>query len=150
MENDKDLNLKMFIQVGRNWGWYERLHWTDERWQLFFRMHEVHFYLGFRDSKEIGYFELIHHPSDEMEIKHFGLLPEYIGKGLGGLFLSQAIHTAWRFYPKSIFLYTAQTDSPSALANYLARGFKIEYEETRLEIIPSAAEYQKALEQVYA
>ena len=40
----------------------------------------------------IGFFELLYNPKlNETEISYFGLLEEYIGKGIGGYALSEAI-----------------------------------------------------------
>ena len=63
------------------------------------------------------------------EIAYFGLLPKFIGKGLGGGFLSYAVEKAWEFKKKRIWVHTCNYDHPNALKNYKARGFEI-YKET--------------------
>jgi len=142
-ENSQELNLSMFSDVGRAYGWFERLTWTNSDWDKYFSDNDVIFYLGYHRNRIIGYLEMIHHASDEMEIVHFGLLPEFVGKGLGGYFLSQAIHAAWRFYPVRVFLNTCDTDHPAALQNYLKRGFKIIETGLRFENRPDKLEFER-------
>src|SRR4030095_14361795 len=54
----------------------------------------------------------------------FGLLPEFIGRGLGGPLLTSAIEEAWRTSPSAsrVWVHTCNLDHPSALGNYQARG----------------------------
>jgi len=65
------------------------------------------------------------HPGDEIEIKTFGLLPEWTGKGLGGFALTLAIEQAWNLQPEvtRVWLHTSTKDHPRALPNYHRRGF---------------------------
>lgn len=142
-ENSRQLNFYMFRLVGSEYGWIDRFAWTHLDWQKYFTDNDVFFYLAYHKNTLIGYLELIHHASDEMEIVHFGLLPEFVGKGLGGYFLSQAIHAAWRFYPARVFLNTCDTDHPSALQNYLKRGFKISETGVRFEKRPDKSEFEQ-------
>ena len=67
------------------------------------------------------------HLQDEIEIAYFGLLPEFIGRGFGGALLASAIQNAWGWAPtpSRVWVHTCNRDHPSALANYLARGFTI-------------------------
>ncbi len=64
---------------------------------------------------------------EEVEIAYFGLLPDFIGRGLGGALLTSAIENAWTWSPtpSRIWVHTCNRDHPFALANYQARGFAI-------------------------
>ena len=75
-------------------------------------------------SREAGDSVLV---KSEIEIAYFGLLPEFIGRGLGGVLLTSAIETAWAWTPtpSRVWVHTCNRDHPSALANYQARGFEI-------------------------
>jgi len=70
--------------------------------------------------------------TEDVEIAYFGLLPEYIGRGLGGALLASAIENAWAWSPtpSRVWVHTCNRDHPNALANYQARGFKIYKVET--------------------
>ena len=75
-----------------------------------------------------GYFELNTEGRD-VELAYLGLLPIFVGKGLGGGLLSAAIENAWGAETKRVWVHTSSLDHPYALKNYQDRGFKI-YSET--------------------
>ncbi|KAB2376426.1 GNAT family N-acetyltransferase [Actinomadura montaniterrae] len=62
----------------------------------------------------------------EVEIKSFGLLPDFVGKGLGGYALTLGIQHAWALSPTAtrVWLHTSSFDHPNALPNYHRRGFR--------------------------
>ena len=81
-------------------------------------------FVGYYDGTPVGYYELMPE-GDNVELAYFGLLPEFVGKGLGGALLTSAINEAWALEPKRVWVHTCSLDHPSALANYRARGFKL-------------------------
>ena len=56
----------------------------------------------------------------------FGLLPDHIGRGIGGHFLTLAVRLAWTTAPNvsRVWLHTSIRDHPHALPNYERRGFR--------------------------
>jgi GNAT superfamily N-acetyltransferase len=56
----------------------------------------------------------------------FGLLPEFVGNGLGGCALTLAVQRAWALGPpvNRVWLHTSSQDHPRALPNYHRRGFR--------------------------
>jgi GNAT superfamily N-acetyltransferase len=66
------------------------------------------------------------HPGGEAEIVTFGLLPEFVGKGLGRYALTLGVQQAWAFAPtvNRVWLHTSSKDHPGALPNYHRRGFR--------------------------
>src|SRR5437588_207303 len=93
---------------------------------------------GNYDNALAGYYELRrnHAPSapsyrdeykGEVEIAYFGLLPDFIGRGLGSALLTSAIENAWAWAPtpSRVWVHTCNRDHPNALYNYQAGGFKI-------------------------
>jgi len=58
-----------------------------------------------------------------VEIAYFGLLPEFVGRGLGGHLLSVAVERAFESGARRVWLHTCTRDNPAALPNYLKRGF---------------------------
>ena len=70
-----------------------------------------------------GYFELRRDRAGGIEIVYFGLLPEFTGRGLGGHMLTAAVERAWSQGAERVWLHTNTLDHPSALPNYLKRGF---------------------------
>jgi len=114
-----------YIAVGAEWGWYDRLQWNRERWFAHASRQDLATWIGFTRGSPAGYFELVSHPDNEIEILSFGLLPTFIGCGLGKELLAAAIECAWQTGPSRIWLSTCSLDHPHALPNYQAAGFKI-------------------------
>ena len=61
----------------------------------------------------------------------FGLMPEFLGQGLGRYFLQWTIDRAWSYSPRRFWLHTCTKDHPAALPNYLKAGFAIYKEEVK-------------------
>jgi GNAT superfamily N-acetyltransferase len=72
-----------------------------------------------------GYFEIEKGPEGDVHIVNFGLLPQFIGQGLGGDLLTRAVERAWDWGATRVWVSTCSHDHPHALKNYLARGFRI-------------------------
>ena len=72
-----------------------------------------------------GYFELRRDDDDSIEIAYIGLLPAFVGRGLGRCLLSAAVERAWACGARRVWLHTCSFDHPAALPNYLARGFRV-------------------------
>ncbi len=120
-----ELNRFLYNAVGTEWCWYARRTWTYAKWFEFLDRPEVGTWVAYVRGTPAGYFELEMQAEESVEIAYFGLLPPFIGQGMGGALLSDAVATAWEFGAKRIWLHTCSMDHPSALANYQARGFKI-------------------------
>jgi GNAT superfamily N-acetyltransferase len=56
----------------------------------------------------------------------FGLVPELIGRGLGGALLTRATELAWELAAPGgrVWVQTSSHDHPHALRNYERRGFR--------------------------
>ena len=128
----------MYIAVGETWKWIDKRPWTNERWNKYASAPNLRTFAAYYDNALAGYYELRRSdmPSTsshrggsdgEVEIAYFGLLPDFIGRGLGGTLLRSAIKSAWTWEPKPsrVWVHTCNRDHPNALNNYQARGFKI-------------------------
>jgi GNAT superfamily N-acetyltransferase len=65
-------------------------------------------------------------PGGEVEVDTFGLLPDHIGQGMGGHFLTVGVRLAWAVAPavSRVWLHTCSRDHGHALPNYERRGFR--------------------------
>ena len=124
-----ELNRFLYEVVGRDWQWTYRLPWSPERWKTYVLRDELSTWLGTCEGMTVGYFELEKQDEGNVEIKIFGLVPQFVGKGLGGHMLTQAIRTAWDMGASRVWVHTCTLDAPAALPNYLARGLRIYKEE---------------------
>ena len=123
---DFQLNKFFYKQVGKKHRWIDRLSWTDEKWINFISNKNLETYVISEFEDLIGFFELLYNPElKETEISYFGLLEEYIGKGIGGYALSEAIKKAFEKNIKRVWLHTCTLDHPNALKNYIARGMRV-------------------------
>jgi len=129
------INHFFFVNVGRPWKWYSRLKWTLADWQALVEKETTATWIGYVQGSPFGYIEL-DHQAENVEIAFFGLLPQFIGMGLGGFLLSEAIRLAWEREPQRVWVHTCTLDHKYALNNYLARGFSICRKETLPELVP--------------
>jgi GNAT superfamily N-acetyltransferase len=119
-------NRFLYQYVGESWQWTDKLTLSDSEWQEFVEDPQLRTWVGYYKGSIAGYFELKATDSGDTEILYFGLAPNFIGKGLGGYFLSQAIKNAWSIPgTRRVWVHTCNLDHPSALANYQARGLKL-------------------------
>jgi GNAT superfamily N-acetyltransferase len=116
---------RLYSEVGSQYHWVDRLVWTDDDIRAYLADPEVSLWILSVDGGVAGYFELRRHADDSVEIAYFGLLPPYVGRGLGKYLLSEAAARAWELQPARVWLHTSTLDHPAALPNYLARGFAV-------------------------
>jgi len=114
----------LYAAVGANYHWVDRLPWTDEQVRARIADPRVSLHVLYVKGAPGGYFELGQHPDGSCEIAYFGLLPEFLGRGLGKHLLSIAVQTAWSARPARVWLHTCTLDDPAALPNYVRRGFR--------------------------
>ena len=119
-----ELNRFLYTAVGSRWGWIHRRDWSYETWQQYLSRPDMHTWVGYVCGTPAGYFEL-EQEGEEVEIRSFGLLPQFYGRGLGGDLLTRAVRIAWSMHASRVWLHTCSLDSPLGLKNYLARGFRI-------------------------
>lgn len=117
-------NRFLYATVGADWYWRDRLSWSEEAWRRAIDRPEVATWVAYVQGAPAGYFELERQADGAVEISYFGLLPGFIGRGLGGALLTDAVREAWAFGANRVWLHTCTLDHPSALANYQARGFR--------------------------
>jgi GNAT superfamily N-acetyltransferase len=136
-----DLFRSLYVEVGKNYHWIDRLAWTDQDIRAYLAQPEISLWLMTYDKETAGYFELRKCEDGSTEIAYFGLMPQFIGRGLGKHLLTSAVEQAWAGGANRVWLHTCTLDDPAALPNYLKRGFKsfkTEKYEVELPSVPSA------------
>jgi len=113
------------------WSWNDKRNWTDEQWREYGLASGQRTFAAYYKDSLTGYYEL-RRDDEGVEIAYFGLLPEFIGRRLGGALLTSAIERAWWMSPAAtrVWVHTCSLDHPGALGNYQARGMVIYKEET--------------------
>ena len=113
---------KYYYGVGERYFWLDRMVMPDE--ELFQKINapNVEIFVFYVNNETAGYIEFLREEKF-VEVVYFGLLPEFIGKGLGKYFLQWVIAKAWSYQPKWIQLNTCTLDHPNALSTYKKAGF---------------------------
>jgi len=131
-----ELNRFLYTVVGADWWWYSRLPWDRVRWLAYLDRPDLETWIAYVSGTPAGYFELERQGGGDVELAYFGLLPGFIGKGLGGQLLTAAIARAWDMAARRVWVHTCDLDHPQALSNYQARGFRIFRTEQKMEALP--------------
>ena len=115
----------LYDTVGADWDWYERRRLSDEALAAIVHDDAVEVYVLYVRGVPAGYAELDRRVEGEVEIAYFGLMPDYIGRGLGPALLDWALERAWSYGPRRVWLHTCSLDHPKALAVYRRAGFEV-------------------------
>lgn len=134
-----ELSRSFYEHVGRDWLWVDRLAWTASEWEAWVDRPGYEMWISRVGARPAGYLELDGDPLANAEIAYFGLLPDFLGAGLGGDLLTAGVRRAWERGASRVWVHTCSLDGPHALANYEARGFCL-YDTTieRLDVPPNA------------
>ena len=114
----------LYCHVGGPWLWYERRAMDNETLRAIIHDPAVSIHVLYFDGVPAGYVELDSRVDREIELAYFGLLPEFIGRGLGSWLLNWALDTAWNREPSRIWVNTCNLDHPKALPCYQRAGFE--------------------------
>ena len=116
--------------VGEPWNWRSRRRLSDDAIAAIIHDPRVEMHVLYVEGVPAGFAELDRRTEGETQLVQFGLLPDFIGQGLGKYFLQWTIDQAWSATPKRLWLHTCTQDHPAALPNYLKAGFAVYKEET--------------------
>src|SRR5581483_1821429 len=126
----------LYHTVGSRYHWLSRAKLSDAGLAAVIGdpANEVH--VLFADGVPAGFVEFDRRVPNEVEITQFGLMPEFIGQGLGKWFLQWAVDRAWSYGIRRLWLHTCTLDHPNALSNYHKGGFKLYKEEVKRREVP--------------
>ncbi len=113
----------LYDTIGTDWSWYARRRLSDKALAAIIHDDRVEVFVLYVRGVPAGYVELDRRVEGEVEIAYFGLMPEYIGRGLGPFLLDWALVRAWSLRPRRVWLHTCSLDHPKALAVYRRAGF---------------------------
>ena len=126
----------LYNSVGEDYNWHSRGNRPDAELAALIQdpLNEVH--VLYVEGTPGGFAELDRRTPGEIELIQFGLMPEFIGQGLGKWFLGWTIERAWSYQPRRFWLHTCTLDHPAALSNYLKRGFTLYQQEQKQVTLP--------------
>jgi GNAT superfamily N-acetyltransferase len=134
--DDVALFRQLYRNVGGPYHWRDRNALADDALLGHLASPDVQLWVLYSDGTPAGFFELGAHPDGSVEIVYFGIMQRFFGRGIGKHLLTCAVRAAWALGPTRVWLHTCTLDSPSALPNYLARGFDPVRTETYETTVP--------------
>lgn len=127
----------LYDTVGAPWCWTARRLIGDDELLRRVRAPGNEIHVLWVDGVPAGYAELAADEAPAIWLAYFGLVPEFIGKGLGGRFLDRAVNRAWDIGAAEVRVQTCNLDHAAALPNYERAGFRRDGE--RYETLPVVA-----------
>lgn len=115
----------LYSSVGQDYHWVDRVLMPDAELQRILQDDRVEIYVLKVDRQVAGYAELDRRVPGQIEIAYFGLVPPFIGKGLGKYLMGWTVERAWSHRPSRVWVHTCDLDHEAALPNYLKAGFRI-------------------------
>lgn len=114
----------LYEQVGRPHHWSVHRDLDDKALSAVIHAEETEIRVLYCDGAPAGFFELdLSRLPQEAEIRYFGLMPDFQGRGLAKFFLSEAVSAAFFHEPERLAIQTNSLDSPRALQLYQRFGF---------------------------
>jgi GNAT superfamily N-acetyltransferase len=126
--------LDLYRRVGEPLRWDSRLEMPTSELESLLAGGSLHIYVlrgaevvtpGGSVCPALGFCEFERQAFPEIELKHFGLVPEAQGRGLGPWLLSTALCREWALGAKRIWLHTDTWDHPAAVPVYRRAGFNV-------------------------
>ncbi|MFI4948458.1 MAG: GNAT family N-acetyltransferase [Alphaproteobacteria bacterium] len=115
----------LYETVGTPWLWYARRMLDDAALTAEIGKPTTEIFVLYVGGVPAGYFELDAARPRETELCYFGLIPEFIGRGLGPFLLRAAIDRAWSRPIARLWVHTRTFDHPKALGHYQRAGFVV-------------------------
>jgi GNAT superfamily N-acetyltransferase len=118
-------NRFLYELVGTDWQWTDKSALSDKDWAHYVCRTDLRTWVAYYEGAIAGYFEL-EKQNNQVELKYFGLVKEFIGKGFGRPLLTYAIEQAWKITGiQRVWVHTCSLDHPNALNNYQKCGFRL-------------------------
>jgi GNAT superfamily N-acetyltransferase len=109
--------------VGKEYNWVSRRKLSDAELAAVIGNSQNELHVLHVDGSPAGFAELDRRQPKEVELVQFGLMPDFIGQGLGKSFLQWTINKAWSYQPSRFWLHTCTLDHPAAVPTDKKAGF---------------------------
>lgn len=114
----------LYDTVGSPYLWWQRRELDDEALSVIVHDERVEILVFQVDGVPAGFAELDRRRSGEIALVCFGLMPEFVGQGLGLPFLARVMEHAWQGDDVGrVIVHASSTDHPRALMVYQRLGF---------------------------
>jgi GNAT superfamily N-acetyltransferase len=116
--------LALYRRIGEPWLWFSRLVMSEASLRTILDDPRVKAFALHEDGRDLGLLELDFRQPGECELSFFGVVPEAIGRGFGGILMAEALRRAWEAPIKRLWVHTCTLDHPRALGFYMHSGFQ--------------------------
>jgi GNAT superfamily N-acetyltransferase len=113
----------LYDTIGEQYWWVDRRKLSDEALAAVVQHPQTELYVLYADGCPAGMAEIEFKDPKAAQLAYFGLMPDYVGKGLGYFFVHQAVQLAWAKPISSLLINTCTLDHPRALPLYQRAGF---------------------------
>jgi ribosomal protein S18 acetylase RimI-like enzyme len=131
----------LYNTVGEQWLWTDRRRMPDEKLIAQVDHPEVELYVLYTGGQPAGFVELDRRPKPDLNFAYFGLMDEFIGRGLGKYLLNWAVDQAWSYGPARLTVDTCTLDHPRAIGEYQRAGFRPVKQEAKRMLDPRLEGY---------
>ena len=121
----------LYDSVGKDYQWLSRRKLSDDELASIIQDPRNELHVLHVDGSPAGFAELDRRQPNEVELVQFGLIPDFIGQGLGKWFLRWTIDKVWSYNPRRFWLHTCSLDHPAALPTYKKAGF-VQFKEQKI------------------
>ncbi len=113
----------LYETIGATYNWVDRKYLGDDDLARLINKETVDIFVAYADGTPAGFYEIGKRSDTETWIDYFGIIPDFIGKGLGKWLLAEAVASAWDNRPEVVRVETCSLDHPRALPLYQRMGF---------------------------
>ena len=128
--------LTLYDAVGKDYAWEDIHTWEHEDIQTWLTQDKMSMHTLLDHGWPQGFFMLADEAEGVVNLEYFGMVPESVGRGLGGWLLKTAVLTAWdRPGARKVTVNTCTLDHPRAVALYQKTGFTPVRREDRTRVL---------------
>jgi ribosomal protein S18 acetylase RimI-like enzyme len=113
----------LYDTIGRHYAWVSRKKLSDAELAAIIHNDDVEIYVLWLNGAPAGFTEIDFRMMPDADLCFLGIVPEFIGMGLGRYLLCEAIGIAWSRGPERLTVQTCTLDHPNALRLYQRHGF---------------------------
>ncbi|WP_457581501.1 GNAT family N-acetyltransferase [Ensifer canadensis] len=117
--------LSLYRAVGKPLRWDQRLRMLADELDAFLRSPSTALYLLRVEGRAVGLCEFDRADTDDVELTHFGLIPQAQGRRMGPFLLDGALRAIWDRAPGRVWLRTDTWDHAKAQDTYRRAGFGV-------------------------
>ncbi|MBX6321178.1 MAG: GNAT family N-acetyltransferase [Rhodospirillaceae bacterium] len=128
----------LYDAVGGPWLWAERRLLDDDALRSIIADPAVEVFVPYVGGVPAGFFEIDRRHPSRADIAHLGLMPDFLGRGLGRHLIGFALDCAWDKGPQLVTARTRSLDHPRALAALQRAGFVAVRQERQVIDYPRA------------